>query len=83
MTCACFWRWRAESLSGAGKVLKCDAATVGRRIARLEDAGRAAFCALPQGYALTDAGGRLVEHAEQAEQAMMAAAEDLGGAAGR
>ena len=28
---------RAESLSGAGRVLKCDAATVGRRIARLED----------------------------------------------
>ena len=29
---------RSESLSGAGKTLKLDPATVGRRIARLEDA---------------------------------------------
>jgi DNA-binding transcriptional LysR family regulator len=75
---------RAESLSGAGKVLKCDAATVGRRVARLEDAvGAQLFARSAQGYALTDAGARLVPHAEQAEQAMMAAAEDLGGAAGQ
>ena len=29
---------RAESLSGAGKLLRIDPATVGRRIARLEEA---------------------------------------------
>ena len=75
---------RSESLSAAGKLLKCDAATVGRRIARLEDAVSAQlFARSAQGYALTDAGARLVPHAEQAEQAMSAAAEDLGGAAGR
>ncbi|MFN3292777.1 MAG: LysR family transcriptional regulator, partial [Gemmobacter sp.] len=75
---------RSESLSAAGKILKCDAATVGRRIARLEDAVSAQlFARSAQGYALTDAGARLVPHAEQAEQAMSAAAEDLGGAAGR
>lgn len=75
---------RAESLSGAGRVLKCDAATVGRRVARLEDGlGAKLFVKSPQGYALTDAGGRLMPHAEQAEQAMAAAAEDLGGAAGQ
>lgn len=75
---------RSESLSGAGKVLKCDAATVGRRIARLEDAMAAQlFSRSAQGYALSDAGARLVEHAERAEQAMAAAAEDLGGAAGQ
>ncbi|MDX5356103.1 MAG: LysR family transcriptional regulator, partial [Rhodobacterales bacterium] len=75
---------RAESLSGAGRVLKCDAATVGRRIARLEEGlGAKLFVKSPQGYALTDAGARLMPHAEQAEQAMAAAAEDLGGAAGQ
>lgn len=75
---------RTESLSAAGKVLKCDAATVGRRIARLEDDVAARlFARSAQGYALTDAGLRLVPHAEQAEQAMAAAAEDLGGAAGQ
>ncbi len=75
---------RAESLSGAGRVLKCDAATVGRRVARLEEGlGAKLFVKSPQGYALTDAGGRLMPHAEQAEQAMAAAAEDLGGAAGQ
>lgn len=75
---------RAESLSGAGRVLKCDAATVGRRIARLEEGlGAKLFIKSPQGYALTDAGGRLMPHAEQAEQAMAAASEDLGGVAGQ
>ena len=69
---------RAESLSGAGRRLKLDAATLGRRIARLE--GRMAvrlFAKGPQGYALTEAGTRLVPHAEAAEQALAAAAEDL------
>lgn len=59
---------RSESLSGAGKQLKIDPATVGRRIQRLEDAiGARLFAKSPQGYALTDEGGRLVPHAERAE----------------
>ncbi|SOC08944.1 LysR family transcriptional regulator [Rhodobacter maris] len=71
---------RAESLSGAGRVLKCDAATVGRRVARLEAAmGAALFAKSPQGYALTEAGGRLLPHAEAAEAAMTGAAEALAG----
>jgi DNA-binding transcriptional LysR family regulator len=71
---------RAESLSGAGRRLKIDAATVGRRIARLEEAsGARLFAKSPQGYALTEAGARLVPHAEAAERAALAAGESLSG----
>lgn len=75
---------RAESLSGAGRVLKCDAATVGRRIARLEEGlGAKIFLKSPHGYALTDAGARLLPHAEAAEAATAAAEEALSGEAGQ
>ena len=48
---------RGESLSRAGRVLKRDAATVGRRVSKLEvDMGLPLFTKSPQGYALTDAG---------------------------
>jgi DNA-binding transcriptional LysR family regulator len=71
---------RSETLSGAGKTLRMDPATVGRRIARLEDAvGHALFVKGPQGYALTEAGTRLVSHAERAEQAMQGAASAIAG----
>ncbi len=71
---------REESLSGAGRILKLDPATVGRRIARLESALSAPlFVKSPQGYALTSAGERLLTHGEQAEDAMRAAAEDISG----
>lgn len=71
---------REESLSGAGRLLKLDPATVGRRIARLEqDMGAPLFAKSPQGYALSAAGERLMAHAEDAEQAMRAAAEALSG----
>ncbi|MFC3118280.1 LysR family transcriptional regulator [Jhaorihella thermophila] len=71
---------REESLSGAGRQLKLDPATVGRRIARLEsDMGVPLFAKSPQGYALSAAGERLMAHAEAAEQAMRAAAEALSG----
>ncbi|RKF16970.1 LysR family transcriptional regulator [Roseovarius spongiae] len=71
---------RAESLSGAGRILKVDPATVGRRIARLERALKAAlFAKSPQGYALTNEGQRLMDHAMRAEQEMLAAFEDVGG----
>lgn len=75
---------RAETLSGAGRVLKCDAATVGRRVGRLEDSlGAVLFAKSPQGYALTEAGARLLPHAEAAEQAMTAGTEALGGVSGQ
>ena len=62
---------RAQSLSGAGKVLRLDPATLGRRVARLEKALEAAlFVKSPQGYALTTAGAQLLERAEAAEQAI-------------
>ena len=65
---------RSESLSAAGRRLKIDAATVGRRISRLEEAtGGRLFLRSPQGYALTDGGQRLLPHAEAAEAALLAA----------
>lgn len=65
---------RAESLSGAGKVLHLDPATVGRRVQRLEEGLQCAlFVKSPQGYTLTEAGQRLLEHVAQAEQALLAA----------
>ncbi|MEZ5752224.1 MAG: LysR family transcriptional regulator [Paracoccaceae bacterium] len=72
---------RGESLSRAGKVLKLDAATVGRRIARLEDDLRARlFTRSPQGYILTDEGARLVSHAEGMEAEAQRARDALAGA---
>ncbi len=74
---------RSESLSGAGKRLKIDPATVGRRIARLEDGlGARLFQKSPQGYSLTDAGSRLIPHAEQAEAAFLHAGQALSGPEG-
>ncbi|APX90717.1 LysR family transcriptional regulator [Brevirhabdus pacifica] len=71
---------RAESLSGAGKQLTMDPATVGRRIARLEE-GMAAtlFVKSPQGYALTETGQRILEHANRAEQALIGADDAVRG----
>jgi DNA-binding transcriptional LysR family regulator len=74
---------RSESLSAAGKRLKIDPATVGRRIARLEETtATRLFAKSPQGYALTEAGTRLVPHAEAAERASLAAEESLSGPGG-
>ena len=71
---------RHESLSGAGKRLKIDAATVGRRIQRFEEAlGQRLFSRSPQGYQLSPAGERLLPAAERAEGAMQAAGEALSG----
>ncbi|ETX30637.1 LysR family transcriptional regulator [Roseivivax isoporae] len=73
---------RGESLSAAGRALRLDPATVGRRVARLEqDTGAALFVKGPQGYALNGAGERMLRHAEAAEQAMQAAEEAVAGGA--
>ncbi|MCK8464807.1 LysR family transcriptional regulator [Aliiroseovarius sp. S1339] len=75
---------RAESLSRAGQVLKRDAATVGRRVAKLErDLGQPLFTKSPQGYALTEAGSRLLSHAERAEQAVLSGVDELAGQSGQ
>ena len=75
---------RAESLSGAGRALKIDPATVGRRVARLEeDLGARLFAKSPQGYALTEEWRRLLDHAVHAEQAVAGALEEMRGAPGQ
>ncbi|WP_372603648.1 LysR family transcriptional regulator [Actibacterium sp.] len=75
---------RAESLSGAGKTLKLDPATVGRRIQRLEEGmGATLFAKSPQGYALSAEGERMLERAEQAEQAITLATEEMRGQTGQ
>lgn len=69
---------RENSLSAAGKSLRLDPATVGRRIQKLEAALQATlFSKSPQGYALTEAGTALLTRAEQAEAAMRSVVADL------
>ena len=71
---------RAESLSRAAPALRMDAATVGRRIARLErDLGAALFVKSPQGYALTDLGARMRDHAAEAEASLSLALDEAQG----
>ncbi len=73
---------RAESLSGAARALKLDPATVGRRIAGVEiEMDAVIFAKSPQGYLPTEAGARLVRHAEAAERAMASARDDVQGGA--
>lgn len=72
---------REESLSGAARSLRLDPATVGRRIARLEhEMDAVLFVKSPQGYVVTEAGERLLAHAEAAEQAMSGAISEVRGA---
>lgn len=74
---------RSESLSGAGKTLKLDPATVGRRVSKLEDAmATRLFARSAQGYALTEEGQRLLSHAVRVEQAVVEAMEEVKGQGG-
>ncbi|MBI1418384.1 MAG: LysR family transcriptional regulator [Limimaricola sp.] len=74
---------RSESLSGAARGLQMDPATVGRRIARLEEGlGVALFVKSPQGYALTAAGIRMRDRAADAEEALRLAQDEAQGQAG-
>lgn len=69
---------RHHSLSAAGRVLRLDPATVGRRVQKLESALQAAlFAKSPQGYALSDAGLALLARAEKVEAAVRATVADL------
>jgi DNA-binding transcriptional LysR family regulator len=75
---------RGESLSRAGRSLRLDPATVGRRIARLEEAlGARLFARSPQGYGLTDEGQRLMPHASRTEESVTGAVEALRGEPGQ
>ncbi len=65
---------RAGSLATAGQRLGIDAATVGRRLARLETALKSTLVIRsPAGLTLTAAGAQLLETSRAAEQAMEAA----------
>lgn len=75
---------RGESLSRAGKALRLDPATVGRRITRLEERlGAALFARSVQGYVLNGEGERLLVHAQQAETALVQGAQEMHGEAGQ
>ena len=72
---------RAEGLTGAAPLLKLDPATVGRRIARLEQfLGAALFVRSPRGYALTDLGERMRDRAAEAETQLSLAFDEGQGA---
>ncbi|SFI41324.1 LysR family transcriptional regulator [Jannaschia pohangensis] len=59
---------RTGSLAEGGRALRLDPATLSRRVTRLEAAaGAALFLKSPRGYALTEAGQRLLPHAEAME----------------
>ncbi len=72
------WQWddvryflalsRARSLSGAARALQVDHATVGRRLATIEDQlGAKLFDRTPQGFAITAAGRAILSECEAME----------------
>ena len=75
---------RHGRLVSAGRVTGLDPATLGRRIGALEEAlGAKLFDRSPQGYALTEAGRGLIDHAQAMESMAAAAAAEVGGHADR
>lgn len=75
---------RGGSLAGAAKRQRIDQSTVSRRLAHLEGAlGVALFERIPSGLRLSEAGRRLLGHAERVESAVIAIAEEVSPAAGR
>lgn len=75
---------RQSRLQTAGRSLGLDPATVGRRITALEEAlASKLFDRSPQGYALTETGRSLLEHAQAMESAAGAAVEEAGGQSDR
>ena len=75
---------RSGKLVAAAKTLEVDHTTVGRRISHLERmAGIRLFDRAAGGWRLTEAGERLLIHAEAVESSLMAAAEELGSSPGR
>ena len=75
---------RGRTLSNAAARLGVDATTVGRRIERLvATLDTALFEVGPQGHRLTEAGERLLAHAEEVERSILAATGDLLGESSR
>jgi DNA-binding transcriptional LysR family regulator len=75
---------RGRTLSAAGRSLKVQQSTVGRRLAALEDAlGARPVRAHPEGYLLTGAGEAMLAHAERIEDEALSAERSLLGREGR
>ncbi|MET3812232.1 LysR family transcriptional regulator [Arthrobacter sp. UYEF3] len=75
---------RTGRLVSAARGLGVEHTTVGRRVTQLErSAGTRLFDRTPSGWGLTEAGQRLVVHAEAIESSLLAASEELGSARGR
>ena len=75
---------RAGSLSAAGRGLRVNQSTVGRRLAALESVlGVRLFDRTPEGYVLTPAGEVLLPRAERMEEEALAAARDVAGGEAR
>jgi len=71
---------RHGTLAAAAAATGLDATTVGRRIARLEDAlATRLFDRTPKGWVATNAGRRLLARAERIEREVMAAVRDVEG----
>ena len=71
---------RTGSHGGAGRALRVDPTTVGRRIGALErEAGVGLFVRTPAGLALTPAGKRLLPRAERIEIEVLASERELRG----
>ncbi|MCJ2017072.1 LysR family transcriptional regulator [Methylobacterium sp. E-065] len=69
---------RGGSLAGAAKRLRVDQSTVSRRLAHLEAAlGVSLFERVPSGLRLSEAGQRLLRHAERVESAIIAMEEEV------
>jgi DNA-binding transcriptional LysR family regulator len=69
---------RARSLSAAGRALRVQQSTVGRRLAGLESSlGARLFDRTPDGYLPTAAGEALLAHAERIEDEVMSAERAL------
>lgn len=75
---------RGGSLAGAAKRLRVDQSTVSRRLAHLESAlGVSLFERVPSGLRLSEAGQRLLRHAERVESAIIAMEEEVTPASGQ
>jgi DNA-binding transcriptional LysR family regulator len=75
---------RHGTLSGAGRVLRVDATTVGRRIIAIEQAlGARLFDRTPDGFRPTEAGRIAAEKAEEIEEATLAVSARVAGADSR
>lgn len=75
---------RGQTLAAAGRVLKVDATTVGRRIVAIEqDLKVRLFHRTSEGYLPTHAGQIATDHAERMELASLSLAQQIGGSDAR